>query len=234
MIKASTVVKELKKLGSAARAKSSIWYFKTKKGEYGYGDVFFGITVPEQRQIAKKYQDISLREIDKLLQNKVHECRLTALLMLVQKYAGGDETQCSRIVKFYLSHAKYVNNWDLVDSSAHRILGEYLLKRNRAVLYKLARSKNLWERRIAVVANFAFIREGQCSDAFRLAKMLLKDKQDLMQKAVGWVLRETGKKCPGTTERFLKKYATVMPRIMLRYAIERFSERKRKSYLSRR
>lgn len=231
MINASVIVKELKKCGTPARAKASSWYFKTGKGEYGYGDVFFGVTVPQMRQIAKKYKDLNLKEIENLLKNKVHECRLTGLLILVQKYEEGDEAERSRIAKFYLSHTKYINNWDLVDLSSHSILGHYLLKRNRNVLYKLARSKNLWERRIAVISTFEFTREGQCEDSFRLAKILLKDEHDLMHKAVGWMLREAGKKCPKTEERFLKKYASFMPRTMLRYAIEKFPGKKRKAYL---
>ncbi len=228
------IVKELKECGTPARAKASAWYFKTGKGEYGYGDVFYGVTVPQMRQIAKKYKDLSLKEIESLLKNKVHECRLAGLLILVQQYKEGNETERSRIVRFYLSHTKNINNWDLVDLSSHSILGHYLLKRNRKILYKLAHSKNLWERRISVISTFAFIREGQCEDSFRLAEILLKDEQDLMHKAVGWMLREAGKKCPVAEERFLRNHISSMPRTMLRYAIEKFPEKKRKAYLNMR
>ena len=231
MISALAAVKDLKKLGTPDRAKASAWFFKTGKGQYGWGDKFLGVTVPEQRQVAKKYQELPLAEIKNLLQSEIHECRLTALLILVQKYRKADEAARDRICKFYLSHTKRINNWDLVDLSSHAILGRHLLGRNRAVLYRLARSKNLWERRIAVISTFMFIKAGEYQDALQIGKILLKDEHDLIHKAVGWMLREVGKKSLADEERFLKKYAPQMPRTMLRYAIEKFPEKKRKGYL---
>ena len=240
MLTANSVVKELKKLGSPKKAKASAWFFKTGEGHYGHGDVFFGVTVPEQRKIAKKYADLPdfpIGEIGKLLKSKVHECRLTALLILVMRYKAADKKTKERIAKFYLSNAKRVNNWDLVDSSAPYIPGPYLLdknSKNRRVLYKLAKSENLWERRIAVLATYAFIQKGEYADTLKIAEVLLKDKHDLIHKATGWMLREAGKMSLPTEEKFLKKYAAAMPRTMLRYAIEKFPEKKRKFYLGMR
>lgn len=228
----TAIDKELRALGAPARAKASLWFFKTGKGQYGYGDIFYGVTVPEQRKIAKKYTTFPRSEIDRLLKHKVHECRLTALLVLVEQYKTANEKERERIAKFYLAHTKRINNWDLVDLSASRILGMHLLTRDRDVLYRLARSSNVWERRIAIIATFAFIRAGQYADTLQIANLLLSDTHDLMHKAVGWMLREIGKQSLTTEEAFLKKHAARMPRTMLRYAIEKFPEEKRKRYLA--
>ena len=187
--------------------------------------------MPDQRRIAKKYQDLSLPQISLLLKNKVHELRLTGLFILVLQFKKYDEMARSKIVKFYLKHKNYINNWDLVDSSALYILGEYLKDKNKDILYKLAKSKNLWHRRIAIISTFAFIRQNQFEDTLKISKILLKDNHDLIHKAVGWALREVGKKDMEKEEEFLEKYAKIMPRTMLRYAIEKFPDSKRKMYL---
>lgn len=221
----------LKKLGTKERAASSAWFFKTAKGEYGHGDVFVGVAVPEQRKLAKKYVALPQREIAKLLKSRIHECRLTALIILVEQYKKGTEAKREEIVKFYLAHMKYVNNWDLVDSSASNILGMHLLARDRGVLYRLVRSKNIWERRIAIIATLAFIKVGDVHDTLLLSELLLADTQDLMHKAVGWMLREVGKQSRPALVGFLKVHAARMPRTLLRYAIEHFSEAERKRFL---
>lgn len=230
---AKAVTVELQKLGTAKKSKVSAWFFKTQKGQYGYGDVFYGVTVPQQREISKRYQALSLSQLLVLLQSKVHECRLTALLILVGQYRQADEATRQRIVKFYLKHRTRINNWDLVDASASYILGHYLLNKDRAILYKLAHSKNLWDKRIAIIATAAFIRALEFTDTLAIAKILLNDQHDLIHKAVGWMLREVGKKSLVTEEKFLDAYAVIMPRTMLRYAIEKFPEEKRKMYLGK-
>ncbi len=233
-MKTGEIVEELQKMKNPAKARLLGRFFKCGPGEYGAGDKFLGITVPEQRKIVKKYyQDIALRELEKLLESEFHEARLTALLMLVEKFEKADEKTKNQIYKIYLKNTKYINNWDLVDLSAPRIVGGYLLDKNRKILYRLAKSKNLWERRIAVLATFMFIRERQFADSLKISEILLKDKHDLIHKAVGWMLREIGKRNLETEEKFLKKYSQKMPRTMLRYAIEKFPEGKRKKYLKR-
>lgn len=232
MQSAHAVQAELKRLGTPAKAKTSAWFFKTGEGHYGHGDTFYGVTVPEQRRIAKQYKDVSLPEIAKLLASPVHECRLTALLILVGQYQRASTKERARIAKFYLSHTKRVNNWDLVDLSASYILGAELFDKKRNVLYKFARSKNLWERRIAIVSTYAFIRCGDLGDTFRITEILMRDTHDLIHKAAGWMLREAGKRDERQLEWFLQKHAPLMPRTMLRYAIEKFPEQKRKAYLS--
>ncbi len=238
MMISDSVIKDLKKIATKKKAEASAWFFKTGKGEYGHGDIFLGVTVPEQRSLARKYSDLPLLEIKKLLESKYHECRLTALLILVNKYEKVDEDEKQKIVKFYLSHTKNVNNWDLVDSSAPYILGDYLLSSHleaelpsRRILYKLAKSKNLWERRIAIISTMAFIKVGQFDDTLKISEILLSDKHDLIHKAVGWMLREVGKKSQHALEKFLKKHKKLLPRTTLRYAIERFPEKLRKDYL---
>jgi 3-methyladenine DNA glycosylase AlkD len=231
--KSEHVVKDLKKLSSKSRAEASKRFFKTGKGQYGYGDAFVGITVPDQRLISQKYSELSLFEIKKLLQSKIHEHRLTGLLILVSQFNRADQTARARIVKFYLSQTKRINNWDLVDSSAGYILGKYLLDSNRKILYELVMSENIWERRIAIVATQAFIAESDFKDTLKLSQILFKDSHDLIHKATGWMLREVGKRSPLTLKKFLNTHAHQMPRTALRYAIERFPEVKRKSYLIR-
>lgn len=234
MSTARIVERELRLLGTKEKAKTFAWFFKTGKGQYGYGDVFVGVTVPEERMVAKKNCDLPLDEIEKLLLSRVHECRLTALLILVEQYARAGERARAGLVKFYLAHTKRINNWDLVDLSAPQILGDYLLTRDRNVLYKLVGSKSLWERRIAIVATFAFIRSGESPDTFALAKRLFSDSHDLIHKAVGWMLREVGKRVSREElTRFLKEYKTQMPRTTLRYAVEHYSSREREAFLAK-
>ena len=231
---AKTVSSELKKLGSPARAKVSAWFFKTGKGEYGEGDKFLGITVPVQRKVAHRFKELSFSEIKKLLQSPIHEHRFVALEILVKQYEEGDAEKKDIIFNFYLANAKKVNNWDLVDTSAPYILGKHLLSapvRERKILYKLAKSENLWEKRIAIVATLALISQKQYGETLKIAELLINDSHDLIHKAVGWALREVGKKSLKVEEKFLNKHAHHMPRTMLRYAIERFPEAKRKSYL---
>ena len=212
------------------RAESNQRFFKTGHGEYGEGDMFIGLTVPDTRKIAKKYSQASDIDLKELLGSKIHEERLCALFILVEKFKKAQEKK-KDIAAFYLDNISRVNNWDLVDLSADKILGNYLLDKDKAMLYQLATSKNLWERRIAIISTFAFIRNNQFEDTLRIAEILLDDKQDLIHKAVGWMLREVGKKNQLVEEEFLQKHYQAMPRTMLRYAIERFEEGKRKSYL---
>ena len=207
-------------------------FFKTGKGQYGEGDQFIGVTVPDQRKIAKQYVALPLQEIQTLLTSKIHEHRLTALLILVLQFQKANGVAQKMITDFYLINTKYVNNWDLVDSSADKILGEYLHDKDTRILSELARSNNIWERRIAIIATFSFIKQGKFEDTIKIAQLLLQDKHDLIHKAVGWMLREVGKKDQAILEKFLSKHAKTMPRTMLRYAIERFSEEKRKQYLT--
>jgi 3-methyladenine DNA glycosylase AlkD len=224
---------ELNKLKNPAKAKILAGFFKTGKGEYGEGDVFLGITVPLQRVVAKKFTDLELAEIQKLLNSEIHEHRLVALLILVEKYRKGDEKEKGKVVKMYLKNTTKINNWDLVDLSAHYILGNYLLERDRKILYKLARSKNLWEKRIAIISTFAFIRAGEFDDTLKISEILIKDRHDLINKAVGWMLREVGKRDQRVEEKFLLRYYRDMSRTTLRYAVERFPEKKRQFYLKK-
>jgi len=214
------------------KAKILSRFFKTGKGEYGEGDKFLGITVPIQRQNSKKYINLELKDIQKLLNSKYHEHRLTGLIILTLKYKKADEIFKKQIFNFYLKNTKHINNWDLVDLTAPNIIGNYLLDKDRSLIYKLSLSKHLWERRIAVLSTFAFIRESQLQDTLRVTKILINDKHDLIQKAVGWMLREIGKRNLTIEEEFLKKYFKQMGRTALRYAIEKFPEEKRKYYLS--
>jgi 3-methyladenine DNA glycosylase AlkD len=227
---ARAVARELRSLASPAKARSSARFFKTAEGQYGHGDVFVGVTVPEQRQIAKRYRTLPLAQVELLLEDDVHECRLTGLLILVDQYRKAAAAQRARIARFYLAHRSRVNNWDLVDSSAPYILGDYLLTRNRSILYRLARSTRVWDRRIGIIATAAFIREGQFDDTLQLARLLLQDPHDLIHKAVGWMLREVGNRSREDEERFLNRYAPAMPRTMLRYAIEKLPEADRRRY----
>lgn len=225
------IQEDLQKLASPSRAKSSAWFFKTGKGQYGEGDRFIGVTVPQQRVVAKKYKDLPLSEIEKLLRSPIHEHRLTGLLILVSAFNKSKK----QVYDFYLKHTEKINNWDLVDSSASYIVGEWLLDKpkERKILHTLAKSKNLWERRIAIVSSGAFINHGEFAETFAIAELLLKDSHDLIHKAVGWMLREVGKRDQDAEEVFLRKYYNIMPRTMLRYAIERFSESKRHEYLAK-
>lgn len=230
-ISAQAVTRALRAHGSKQKAKNSARFFKTGVGEYGHGDVFIGVTVPEQRVIARRFRELPLREIDKLLRSELHECRLTALHILLLQTKTMSEQERARIARYYLSRTASVNNWDLVDASAPGLLGETLYGTSRDILYTLARSKDLWRRRIAIVATYALIRRGELRDTFRIAMILMGDKEDLMHKAVGWMLREAGKRSRKELEAFLHLHATTMPRTMLRYAIERFSPQERRRYL---
>lgn len=225
---------DMRKLADPAKAAVLSRFFKTGKGQYGCGDVFLGIMVPAQRALAKRYRDMGLPDLAKLLASPIHEHRLTALIILEDQCGRADEAGKKRIFDFYLSHTRCINNWDLVDLSAPSILGGYLLHRpdRRRILLRLARSASLWERRMAVLATLTFIRAGRFDDTLLLAEMLLGDAHDLMHKAIGWMLREAGKRNVAVLETFLDAHASTMPRTMLRYAIERLPERKRKSYLA--
>ena len=231
---AQAVSRHLQKYRSATRARASARFFKTGPGQYGHRDVFIGVKVPDQRTVARLFADLPLSEIDKLLQSKTHEHRLTGLFILVAQYKAAEPKSQKALVKFYLAHKHRINNWDLVDSSAPYVLGHHMLGANRAVLYRLARSKRLWDRRIAIIATAALIREGEYRDTLNIAEILLHDAHDLIHKAVGWMLREVGNKSLTTEERFLRKHAATMPRTMLRYAIEKFPQSKRKAYLGMR
>jgi len=206
-------------------------FFKTAKGEYGEGDIFLGVKVPMQRKLADKYCAIELEELPKLLQSQIHECRFTALLLLIQHYAKGDMVKKSTIFNFYVDNLKYVNNWDLVDLSAPPIVGDYLQDKSRKLLYQWATSGRLWERRIAIVATLNFIKNNDFSDTLQLAKILLHDEHDLIHKAVGWMLREVGKRNLAIEESFLGQHYKEMPRTMLRSAIERLASDRRQFYL---
>ncbi|MBF0508117.1 MAG: DNA alkylation repair protein [Deltaproteobacteria bacterium] len=232
---ASAVKRELETLGRPEKARHYAGFFKTGPGEYGEGDVFIGVTVPEQRRIAREYSRLSLDEVDLLLHDRIHECRFTALLILIRKFelAGADEKKT--IFDFYLSRTKYVNNWDLVDLSAPKIVGAYLLRNpgQRSILYSMSKSSDLWERRISIMGTFPMIKNGRFEDALKIAAELLSDEHDLIHKAVGWMLREVGKVDLIEEEVFLIQYYKTMPRTMLRYAVEKFEPRKRKLYLKR-
>lgn len=223
--------RDLRKLSNPEKSKILQKFFKTGPGEYGEGDIFLGVNVPESRKVARKYKRLSLKDVKSLLSSKIHEERLVGVLLLVEKFREASTREKGNIVRYYLEHTKLINNWDLVDLSADKILGEFLLNNNRLVLQKLAKSKNVWERRISIVSTFQLIKNNILQDTLKISKILLNDDHDLIHKAVGWMLREVGKKDPKVLERFLKKNYEKMPRTSLRYAIERFPESKRKAYL---
>jgi 3-methyladenine DNA glycosylase AlkD len=228
----AALLAELAAAGNPARAKSSAWFFKTGKGQYGEGDQFLGISVPVQRKIALRYRHLPETALKKLLASKTHEHRFVALEILVAQFEAAPPPQQTEIFRFYLANTASTNNWDLVDTSAPYIVGEYLLTRPRAILRKLAKSRNLWERRIAIVATFAFLRDGQTADTFEIAKMLLADEHDLIHKAVGWALREAGKHTPEQLVEFLEANYNALSRTTLRYAIERFTPAERERFLA--
>jgi 3-methyladenine DNA glycosylase AlkD len=226
------VVRELKAAADPKRAASSAWFFKTGKGQYGDGDRFLGITVPLQRRIALRHRHLPLADIKRLLASPIHEHRAVGLEILVAQYERGDDGQRDRIFQFYLRNARFANNWDLVDGSAPYIVGEHLKTRPRGVLDRLAASKLIWERRIAIVSTLALIKNGEVKDTYRIAEKLLADQHDLIHKAVGWALRETGKLSRPALLRFLRANYVSIPRTTLRYAIERFPQPHRKRILA--
>ena len=206
-------------------------FFKTGKGQYGEGDKFLGIVVPNVRLVAKKHREESFETMKELMRSEYHECRLCGLLILVERFKKSDEKDRKEIYEFYLSQTERINNWDLVDLSASYIVGEYLKDKSREPLYRLAESELLWEQRIAVVSTYAFIKNSDFTDIYALAKKLLTHEHDLMRKAIGWMLREAGKRNKDLLVAFLEKYCLAMPRTMLRYAIEKFPEEERKYYM---
>ena len=226
----SAIIKELRTYSNDEKKATLPRFFKTGKGEYGEGDKFLGVIVPDTRKVARKYKDSSYEVLEMLLESEWHECRLCALLILIEKYRKTQE----EAVRFYLSHTKGINNWDLVDLSAPYILGDWLKdKTDRKELYALADSSVMWERRIAVVATLMLIRDGQFDDTMRLAESLIDSRQDLMRKSIGWMLREVGKRDKGLLVRFLEKHRHEMPRTMLRYAIEKFPESERQYFMGK-
>jgi len=232
---AKDVRRELERIADAKQAAILSKFFKTGKGEYGEGDVFIGVKVPAQRSVALQSLALPKEEITLLLDDPVHECRLTGALILVAQYHRGDEKTRERLCRFYLSRLRGINNWDLVDLSAPKILGEHLLVKpgDRKILYRLVKSRNLWERRVAVLATYPSIKRGDFTDILALSKLLLNDDHDLMHKAVGWMLREAGKVNLEAEETFLKRHYRDMPRTMLRYAIEKFPKKKRDYYMGK-
>jgi len=219
-------------LADPDRARGSARFFKTAKGEYGEGDRFIGISVPQLRRLARRYRHLPLQDIAKLLASLVHEHRFTALEILVAQYEAGEADSKQAIYHFYLQNSRRANNWDLVDTSAPYIIGEHLLTRPRGELEQLAKSENVWERRMAIVATLLLIRNGELEDTFRIAALLLSDRHDLIHKAVGWMLRETGKRSMAALLQFLEEHHAHMPRTALRYAIERLPENRRKRILA--
>ena len=225
--------KELRKHATAERARVSVRYFKTGKGEYGEGDQFLGVAVPFQRALAATYAtQVTEADISALLSSPYHEIRLTALFMLNTRFLkSADQLEAKKWVDFYLSHIHCINNWDLVDSSAPIVLGTWLQNRNRRILYQFARSKNLWKNRIAILSTLAFIRKNELDDLLKLAEIFIHHPHDLLHKATGWMLREGWKRNPQVIEAFLTKFASQMPRTMLRYSIEKMSPTKKKRFM---
>jgi 3-methyladenine DNA glycosylase AlkD len=222
---------EIKYKYKTERAEHSKRFFKTGKGEYGEGDVFYGLSVPEIRTLSKKYIDLNLIDLGNLINSKVHEERLCALIILTLRFKK-NLAERQEIFELYVKNYNNINNWDLVDLSAPNIVGNYLIDKDRKILYEFAKSDNLWKKRIAIIATFAFIRNEDFQDTIKISEILLDDKHDLIHKAVGWMLREVGKRNVKILENFLKKYYKTMPRTMLRYSIEKFEEKKRKMYLN--
>ena len=223
--------RELRKHSDKEKAKILRRFFKTGPGEYAEGDIFLGVTVPVLRKLASQFKGIELKSTVELLRSAIHEERLLALLILILKYRGSGQKDKKKIYRIYLENTRYINNWDLVDVTAKHIVGDFLRDKDKSVLYELARSHYLWNRRIAILSTFNFIENNQFDDTLKIAELLLSDEHDLIHKAVGWMLRETGKRDLAAEERFLKKHYKRMPRTMLRYAIERFPESKRRLYL---
>lgn len=231
MTTAAKVKKRLKEFVNPEKAAFFPRFFKTGKGEYGEGDRFLGVIVPHQRKVAKEFKTLARHETEKLLYDPIHECRLTAILILVGQFEKGTADEQKEIYEFYLKHIRQVNNWDLVDASAHKIVGAYLLDQPRKKLYQLAKSKHLWSQRVAMVATYWFIKRDDYGETLDLADLLLTHEHDLIHKAVGWMLREMGNRDEGLLTDFLKSRYRKMPRTMLRYAIEKLSKEQRRRYL---
>ena len=227
------IKRDLRKYANRKLAEHSQVFFKTGEGEYGEGDKFLGITVPNSRKVANKYKSIGLNDVQLLLSSKHHEERLVALLILINKYEKGSQNVKQQIFDLYLKNTHHINNWDLVDVSAYKIVGKHLLKSNRKILYSLSASTSLWERRISIIATYEFIKQNDFKDTLKLAKRFINDTEDLIHKAVGWMLREIGKRDINTVDKFLNENYEKMPRVMLRYAIEKFSDKERQEYLKR-
>jgi len=220
------ILNELRNLADEEKAGNLQKFFKTRKGEYGEGDVFLGISMPEQRKIAKKYFDLDFDKIKKLLESKFHEERMCGLLILIEKYKKNKQ----EVFNFYITNRQRINNWDLVDVTCHKIIGDFLIDKDKNILYELIKG-SLWEKRIAIVSCFAFIRNDDFNDALKICELVLNDKEDLIHKAAGWMLREIGKMNIQVLDDFLSKYYKRMPRTMLRYAIEKMDEEKRRKFL---
>lgn len=226
------ITNELQHLGNPEKAVHLSRFFKTGPGQYGEGDLFLGVTVPEQRIVARKYRETDPAVLHELLTAPFHEIRLTALFILLEQFRKNkNEAFRQTCVDFYLAHTPYINNWDLVDLTCYKLLGVWLADKDRRLLYRLVRSENLWEQRIAIVTCMHFVRQGDYRDCLELSRQLLTHRHDLIHKAVGWLLRETGKKHPQVLRDFLDAHYTTMPRTMLRYAIELFPKEERKAYL---
>lgn len=230
---AKQIEKELDALSTPEKKEFLPYFFKTGKGQYGEGDKFLGVVVPDTRKVAKKYKDIPYKEITKLLDSEYHECRLCGLLILVERFKKAKEADRKEIYEFYLSNTQCINNWDLVDLSAKDIVGEYLVDKDRSVLYQLAESPLLWDQRIAVISTYAFIRRNDHKDILALSEKFLDHKHDLMHKATGWMLREAGKRDKLVLTGFLDKHYKKMPRTMLRYSIEKLTPEERAHYMKK-
>lgn len=228
-----TITNKLQALSDAEKREIFPKFFKAGKGEYGEGDRFLGVTVPNIRAIAKLHKDISIEEIRELIQSEWHEVRLCALIIMVEKSKKKDEALRKELFNLYLSQTKRINNWDLVDLSCRFIIGEYLLDKSRDILYQLAQSSLLWDNRIAIVSTYAFIRKGQLEDTYVLSDLMMQHPHDLMHKAIGWMLRETGKRNPERLYDYVMSHRADMPRTMLRYAIEKFSPKERAILMKR-
>ena len=225
------IKQKLNSLGNAQKAEKAKYFFKTGKGQYGEGDTFIGTTVPENRAVAKEHKNLSFDELKILLNDNIHECRLCALLILVEQFKTKDNNKRKQVYDFYLSQTNNINNWDLVDLSCYFIVGQWLLDKDRAPLYQLAESTNLWEQRIAIVSTIAFIRNNDFEDTLKLTEKLMNHEHDLIHKACGWMLREMGKRDEAVLTNFLDTYSKQMPRTMLRYAIEKLTKEQRTHYM---
>ncbi len=230
-MKAQDIQRRLKRFGNPEHAAISQRFFKTGPGEYGEGDIFIGIRVPVLRRLVKEFKDLPASEVASLLRTPIHDERLLAILLFVRIFKNGDDDVKKDIYDLYLKSTEFINNWDLVDASAEHIVGAFLMEKNKRPLYRLAQSKELWERRISIMATFHFVKHHEFSETIKICSMLLSDRHDLIHKATGWMLREIGKRDLKIEEKYLKAHYKKMPRTMLRYAIEKFPEEKRQRYL---